>query len=214
MNPLLQGPSSIRLDGSFLRLCRRARRTPARQISAHSASRAPALAQAVQVSQPGPSTPQADEALSENIRSFFRRSHPYVVIPTPVPYGEETSSSHDYYFPDSPTQDMLAILDTCLHEAYDVPRAKYVFEMLRQKRKGDSVINTPLLNSMLEAYLLMASERDVAQRSMWVKNIWELYESMELGKERQAPNAVTYAIVFLTWLRYVLYSLQLSSTFF
>ncbi|KAG0702803.1 hypothetical protein DFH29DRAFT_763387, partial [Suillus ampliporus] len=64
------------------------------------------------------------------MHGFLKRRTPYTILPTPLP-DDRASALNSFYFTDSPTQDQLAVMDACLHNLYDVPRAKQVFEQLR-----------------------------------------------------------------------------------
>ncbi|KAI6013092.1 hypothetical protein BKA83DRAFT_4021659, partial [Pisolithus microcarpus] len=69
-------------------------------------------------------------ALSD-MQGFLKRGTPYTILPSPLPI-DRASSANNFLFPDSPTQDQLAVMHACLHSLYDVPRAKQVFERLRR----------------------------------------------------------------------------------
>ncbi|KAG2159045.1 uncharacterized protein EDB93DRAFT_1053847, partial [Suillus bovinus] len=64
------------------------------------------------------------------MNGFLKRRTPYTILPTPLP-DDRASALNSFYFTDSPTQDQLAVMDACLHNLYDVPRAKQIFEQLR-----------------------------------------------------------------------------------
>ncbi|KAI6030316.1 hypothetical protein EDC04DRAFT_2546612, partial [Pisolithus marmoratus] len=66
-----------------------------------------------------------------DMQGFLNRGTPYTILPSPLP-GDRASSLNNFLFPDSPTQDQLAVMHACLHNLYDVPRAKQVFERLRR----------------------------------------------------------------------------------
>ncbi|KAF8890703.1 hypothetical protein BD779DRAFT_1426355, partial [Infundibulicybe gibba] len=67
---------------------------------------------------------------SHELEGFLQRRTSYTILPTPLP-SDRTSEINDYWYTDSPTQDLLAVMDACLHNLYDVPRAKSIFERLR-----------------------------------------------------------------------------------
>ncbi|EIN05774.1 hypothetical protein PUNSTDRAFT_26549, partial [Punctularia strigosozonata HHB-11173 SS5] len=140
----------------------------------------------------------------EGMHEFLKLRTPYTMIPTPAPLAEPsgrkrpTTPSHsiqDLYFTDTPTQDHLAIIDACLHDCYDVPRAQKVFDMLRDNRQpGDPVLEPRLYNSFLKAYLEMAS-RQAEKRVHWLEEMWALYDAMEGdSREKVPPTASTYAL--------------------
>jgi DNA-directed RNA polymerase len=138
----------------------------------------------------------------EDMHGFLRRRVPYTILPTPLP-ADQTSNLNDFYFTDSPTQDLLAVIDACLHNFYDVPRAKQVFERLRKSTKADAMLDVRLYNSFLETFLSMATHKDPENKVLWLEDAWTLFDAMESGKEIAHPNATTYAIMLTAWLRFV-----------
>ncbi|TFK37583.1 hypothetical protein BDQ12DRAFT_591021, partial [Crucibulum laeve] len=117
---------------------------PARLYSTPSKKRdAPALATA-QVPRPDyPAflTPSSSEQYGQQqqkspagfyneLESFLNRPMPYTIIPTPLPH-DRTSEQHEHWYADTVTQDLAAVMDACLHNLYDVPRAMGIFERLR-----------------------------------------------------------------------------------
>ncbi|KAI9457403.1 hypothetical protein HD554DRAFT_1991576, partial [Boletus coccyginus] len=78
--------------------------------------------------------PMTEEGMSfvNDMRGFLHRRVPYTILPTPLPDQSHSTALSTYFFPDSPTQDQLAVMDACLYNLYDVPRAKQVFERLRK----------------------------------------------------------------------------------
>lgn len=142
-----------------------------------------------------------DESITGDLHKFLRRDAPYTLLPTPLP-SNYSSRLNDLYFTDSPTQDSLAVIDACLHNHYDVPRAKQIFETLRKRDKDGVVLTTRLYNSLLESFVAMATSRDKGDRLVWLEDAWILFGSMEAGTEAAAPDATTYAIMLITWLRF------------
>ncbi|THV02643.1 DNA/RNA polymerase [Dendrothele bispora CBS 962.96] len=148
----------------------------------------------------------------------FLNSQPRLTfLPTPRP--EQSNQSRVWWFQDSATQDLLAIMDACLHQLHDVPRAKGVFTRLRQKWTEDAesssvtsstdpsshpFLEPRLYNAFLEAYLSMASTpgKGTANKDYWIESAWELYDAMESGKEGVEPTAGTYATMLLLLLRF------------
>ncbi|KAF8554654.1 hypothetical protein OG21DRAFT_1389212, partial [Imleria badia] len=78
--------------------------------------------------------PLTEEGISavNDMRGFLHRRVPYTILPTPLPDQSHSTPLSTYFFPDSPTQDQLAVMDACLYNLYDVPRAKQIFERLRK----------------------------------------------------------------------------------
>lgn len=177
---------------------------PARFYSTPSKrSQAPALAtSSAPVSDDFPAFMHKQEpsSSSDSVQSFLRRRTPYTLLPTPLP-DDMTSPLNDFYYPDSPTQDKLAVIDACLHNCYDVPRAKFVFTQLRENRRGDPILQPRLYNLFIEAYLVMATQKDEKSRSMWLEEAWGLYEAMESGADNVAPTSGTYAVMLKLWLK-------------
>ena len=92
-------------------------------------------------------------------------------------------------------------MDACLHNLYDVPRAKSIFERMRE-RVGNPALETRVYNAFLEAYVNMAgSQQGSSQRHYWVESAWELFDALESGREKHEPNASTYAIMLIAWNR-------------
>lgn len=137
-----------------------------------------------------------------DMRGFLHRRIPYTIIPTPLPDQSNPTALSTYFFPDSPTQDQLAVMDACLHNLYDVPRAKQIFERLRKYTPAESLLDNRIYNSFLEAYVDMAATKEPNDRVLWFEEAWSLYEAMENGSENVHPSAQTYAIMFLARLRY------------
>lgn len=91
---------------------------------------------------------------------------------------------------------MTGIIDACLHNLYDVPRAQNVFERLRQQA-GSSILGSGLYNSILQAYLGM-SMKDPIKKNYWVEEAWKLYRVMESGQDDVQPSVRTYIILAQT----------------
>ena len=143
---------------------------------------------------------RSDVAVSEDMHSFLKRNIPYTMLPTPLPTDQD-SHLNDIYFIDSPTQDLIAVIDACLHNFYDVPRAKQIFERLRKSSKAEALMNTRLYNSLIEAFIAMATSKDPGNMLIWWEDAWALFDSMETGREVVVPNATTYALMFSAWLK-------------
>ncbi|KAF9239424.1 hypothetical protein BU15DRAFT_61937 [Melanogaster broomeanus] len=124
------------------------------------------------------------------------------MLPTPLPSDTATTALNNLYFPDSPTQDQLAVMDACLHNLYDVPRAKQIFERLRKSASGESLLDTRICNSLLAAYLEMAYTKEPNDKALWIEEAWLLYEAMEKGSENMHPTPQTYGIMLITWFRF------------
>ncbi|KAF9546254.1 DNA/RNA polymerase [Agrocybe pediades] len=130
------------------------------------------------------------------LRDFLSRDPSYVLVPTPEPAKAMTMES-DRWFGDPLSLDMTGIIDACLHNLYDVPRAMDVFTRLRE-RIGSVALDTPLYNAFLLAYSGMA-EKDSHKKAVWLGEAWSLYTVMEKGLEQVHPNAKTYSIMLSIW---------------
>ncbi|KAJ8690626.1 DNA-directed RNA polymerase [Pleurotus ostreatus] len=125
----------------------------------------------------------------------------FTVLPTPLPQ-DSSSPANDVWFTDSTTQELIAVIDACLHNLYDVPRAKQIFDRLR--KRSSNVLEPRIYNSMLESYVAMASATDdAAKPKYWLEEAWRLYQTMESSTvDKIAPTASTYALMLLAWLRF------------
>lgn len=133
------------------------------------------------------------------MRSFLSQDQRYTILPTPLPENEY-SALDDMYFPETSMQDQVSIIDACLHNNYDVPRAKEIFERIRSDPRMTSHMTTRLYDAMLTGYNEMAL-RDPDMSDMWIEDALALYETMEDGGAQIAPSANTYANMLLLWLR-------------
>ena len=138
----------------------------------------------------------------KDMQEFLQRPLPYTILPPPLP-DDRKSALNTFLFTDSPTQDQLAVMDACLHNLYDVPRAKQVFERLRKSSCMEHLLDARIYNSFLEAYIEMATTKQPDDRTLWVEDALQLYLVMESGQEKVQPTSQTYAAMLLAWLRYV-----------
>lgn len=137
---------------------------------------------------------------AKHLNAFLRQRTPLTIIPTPLPCDVPPNHVNNLFFPDTHSQDLLAIIDTCLNECYDVPRARDVFESMRIQGHGKFLFKIHLYNNFLKAYGAMAIRHD-EQREEWIQDAWVLFSKMEAGDENVVPNADTYAIMALLWKR-------------
>jgi len=148
-----------------------------------------------------PTSPSSYEVagtpLSQLISQYLDRKPQLTILPTPLPPGSASVEGYDRWFKDSKSQDMAGIIDACLHDLYDVPRAQNVFERLRQKA-GSSILGSGLYNSILNAYLGM-SLKDPIKKNYWVEEAWKLYNIMESGQDDVQPTVRTYSIILALW---------------
>ncbi|KAK7055086.1 DNA-directed RNA polymerase [Favolaschia claudopus] len=139
------------------------------------------------------SKPYATAAVAvrrDELQSFLQRPASYTIIPPPLP-SEFRSEVNDLFFSDSATQDLLAVMNTCLFNLYDVPRAKGIFDRLRTQ--NSAALDQQVVNAMLEAYLKMAGQNEA---DYWMESFWELVDSTV------QPTAKTFATIFLAMHRF------------
>lgn len=177
---------------------------PARYSTPSKRVNAPALA-AVYAPPPEypafmPQSAQAQSAdtvpFTNDMEGFLQRRQDYTIMATPRP---DTPAVHSDYYTDTPTQDKLALIDACLYNLFDVPRAKQVFEQMRHESVGNPVLSPKLYNAFLHAYLKMAEGKEPENRLLWVDEMWLLFNSMLRGEEKARPTEGTYALMLLSW---------------
>jgi DNA-directed RNA polymerase, mitochondrial len=139
----------------------------------------------------------AGTPLSELISGYLERKPPLTILPTPLPPRSGSVDGYNQWFKDSKSQDMAGIIDACLHNLYDVPRAQNVFERLRQQA-GSSILGSGLYNSVLQAYLGM-SLKDPLKKNYWVEEAWKLYNVIESGQDDVQPTVRTYSTILALW---------------
>ncbi|KAJ7160872.1 DNA/RNA polymerase [Mycena filopes] len=126
----------------------------------------------------------------DDLQNFLKQKAQYAIIPPPLPQ-DHSSDVNDYWFSDSATQDLLAVMDACLHDLYDVPRAKGIFDRLRSE--SSAALDTQVVNAMLEAYIKMAAQ---SETEYWAEAVWELFDAAV------TPSAGTYALMTLAIQRF------------
>jgi DNA-directed RNA polymerase, mitochondrial len=141
-----------------------------------------------------------DDPSTSDMHTFLRSRTPYTILPTPLP-GDKHSELNALYYPNSRTRDLIAVMDACLHDGYDVPRAKGIFDDLRSKR-AEQILHPRLYTAFVEAYLDMAL-KEPEKKSMWVEDAWLLLDSLFSGQESVAVTTGSYALALLAWLRYI-----------
>ncbi|KAL0574450.1 DNA-directed RNA polymerase [Marasmius crinis-equi] len=124
----------------------------------------------------------------------------FTFLPSPLP--DSTSSHRPLWFTDSSTQDQLAIINACLHQYFDVPRAKSIFDRLRTEARAAAIFEPRMYDAFLETYVGLASNESEPNKEYWLESAWELYEVIESGVERVAPTEATYATMLLAWQRF------------
>lgn len=146
--------------------------------------------------------PSLERELSKTkqMTGYLHEHQDLTILPTPLPADSEDAAT--MIFPDTTVQNTISIVEACVHNLHDVPRARTVFERLRRTHKGDSTLHAGLYNTMLDAYIEMATTKQPERRSHWVEDACALYEVMETGKDKVNPTANTYAIMLRAWVRF------------
>lgn len=147
-----------------------------------------------------PASNVQDDPAASDVHSFLRTRTPYMVLPPPLP-SDRHSEINDLYYTDSPTRDMIAVMDACLHNCHDVQRAKEIFDDLRAKR-SEQILHPRLYTAFVEAYLEMAL-KEPERKALWVDDAWILLDSLFNGQEKVAATTGAYALALIAWLRFV-----------
>jgi len=145
-----------------------------------------------------------DNPNTSDMHTFLRSRTPYTILPPPLPLHKD-SELNDLLYTNSPTQDLISVMDACLHNCYDVPRAKEIFDNLRSKG-AEQIIHPRLYTAFVEAYLDMAL-KEPEQRSLWVEDVWTLLDILFSGIEKVSVTSGAYALALIAWLRCVCASL-------
>ncbi|KAG6896061.1 hypothetical protein C0992_010594 [Termitomyces sp. T32_za158] len=188
---------------------------PARLFSTPTAqTRAPALATATAHASPDyPSflaQPTSEPALQPRnldlpteLSHFLQRPTAYTILPAPLP-SDRSSPTNDLYYADTVTQDLLSVMDACLHNLYDVPRARDIFDRLRERHRSH-ILSTPIYNAFIEAYIALAHSQQ-GPVPVLIQYACDLYQVLESEAEQCKPNATTYALMLLLHHRFGPYS--------
>ncbi|KAF6749610.1 mitochondrial RNA polymerase [Ephemerocybe angulata] len=137
--------------------------------------------------EPAPSGSTAHN--SDLVNSFLQRQARFTILPAPLPKGDK---GEDPIFTDTLTQDKLAVMDACLHNHYNVSRARTLFNGLRESNAN--ILTTEVYNRILAGYFKMGEKEEV-KRMMWVHEAWKVYREMCAGREPVRPDTSTYALV-------------------
>ncbi|KXN82382.1 DNA-directed RNA polymerase, mitochondrial [Leucoagaricus sp. SymC.cos] len=204
-------PRAVRRLETSLLLSRQALPRPARLYSTPSRpSRSPGLAaqQVPQTEIPYPTflnvqpktkaapRPEREERILNDLERFLVRDKTYTVLPPPP--STDSSTRGDTWFADNTIQESMSIMDACLHNLFDVPRAKVIFSQLRLKASS-SLLETGVYNAFIEAYFGMAIQKDVENEDRWLEDIHDLYEVLETEAENSAPSMMTYGLMLRVW---------------
>jgi DNA-directed RNA polymerase, mitochondrial len=141
-----------------------------------------------------------DNPNTSDMRTFLRSRTPYTILPPPLPLGKD-SDLNDLLYTDSPTQDLISVMDACLHNCYDVSRAREIFDDLRASG-AEQILHPRLYTSFVEAYLDMAV-KEPEQKILWVDDAWRLLDLLFSGNEKVPITAGVYALALIAWLRCV-----------
>ncbi|TFY82948.1 hypothetical protein EWM64_g1061 [Hericium alpestre] len=206
MIPLSRRSASKNVETTLLSYSRQRLPRPARLFYSTPSKRNSAPASAPAASAPvvtdlPPSFLNGKDTGASDMNSFLRGQASYTIVPTPLP-DDRSSKENDMYFTDTATQDLLSVMDACLQGLYDVPRAKTIFDDLRERKKGDPNLSVRLYNQFLQAYIEMASTKDIKKRALWIEDAWTLFEVLESGEEKVHPTAMSYALALVMWSRF------------
>ncbi|KAI0070874.1 DNA/RNA polymerase [Panus rudis PR-1116 ss-1] len=135
------------------------------------------------------------------MHNFLQSRLPYTVLPPLLSDGMHSPTDEPLLI-GSQALTTASIIDACLHNLHDVPRAKQIFDSLRRSKENTGIMETRLYNAFLNAYIEVALNKDPGRRSHWVEDACALFEAMEEGREGVAPNANTYAIMLRAWARF------------
>ncbi|KAH9980561.1 hypothetical protein BJV77DRAFT_955521 [Russula vinacea] len=80
---------------------------------------------------------QSDPGTSD-MQAFLHSRTPYTILPLPL-LQDRHSEPNDSLYTDSPTQDIIAIMDACLHNSYDIACAKGILACAHLVLKGRNV---------------------------------------------------------------------------
>jgi hypothetical protein len=141
-----------------------------------------------------------------NIPKDLRAPEFLTVLPTLLPVREQDAAEHQRYFPDSSLMGLMAIVDACLANLHDIPRAQSLFADLRLDRKAANFMDVRVFNRFLHAYFSSAESPDTLSREAekYRMQAWELYKSMVGNNERAVPNPHTGALMLRGLLRYII----------
>ena len=117
----------------------------------------------------------------------------YTIIPNP-PHSKSGETSP--WYTDSSTADMASVIDICLHNEHDIPRAQEVFDRLRSLGSS-GILTARVYNQFLASYLNLA-EKEPGRATHWLSESWKLYAELEQGADDLIPTAKTYAIMLKT----------------
>ena len=137
---------------------------------------------------------------TNDMQTFLRSRTPYTILPAPLPQDKH-SELNDLLYTNSPMQDLIAVMDACLHNGYDVPRAKEIFDNLRA-RGAEQIVHPRLYTAFVAAYLDMGI-KEPGKKSMWVEDAWILLDSLFSGNEKISVTPGAYALALIAWLRCV-----------
>lgn len=143
----------------------------------------------------------AFDSTFQDMESFLQRRIPYTILPTPLP-DDVSSPLNELQFPQSSVMDQVAVIDACLHNLYDVPRAREIFDRLSAERPGDPILTIQLANALMTAYLEMATNKEPDRATSWIDSLVALYESIESSASSIKPVANTFATMLLVWQRF------------
>lgn len=135
-----------------------------------------------------------------SISSALDREVPFTLLPTPLP-EDRSSPLNEMHYTSSRTQGALAVIAACLHQSYDVRRAKMVFDDLRTSKQ---IIDVAVYNSFLRSFVDMARRDGGKEEENWIEQAWSLFAEMQTRiLNSPSPDAPTIAAMFLIHVRFV-----------
>ena len=91
---------------------------------------------------------------------------------------------------------MCTMVDACLHNLFDVPRAESVFQAMRNERSP--ALEIGLYNTFLETYLALAN-KEPTEANKHIEGALRLYDSVIHEKEPVSPNPRTFSVMLAFW---------------
>lgn len=133
-----------------------------------------------------------------NEMSILARKKP-IVLPSPLPPRTSLppSTSHLIHYPSSSTLSTLSIMEACLTNFLDMPRAFRLLEEARHDERIRRVMGISVWNAFIRTFWEYADhlEREGGKGKIWRDRAWTIWQEM---KEEGIGNVMSYAIVLRT----------------
>ena len=137
---------------------------------------------------------QSDPGASD-MQAFLRSHMPYTILPPPLPQDSH-SELNNLLYTDLPTQDIIAIMDACLHNSYNVARAK---EILENSAPTDLSRSFTHVFTMLSWWPISIWPLRSQRRGRWVEDAWALLDLLLSGNESVPIPSGAYALALVAW---------------